>query len=1021
MSQSVSTVEQLYQALLKTRTADPRSMRDREQELQAILRENGVLLKLQTIAITPSLDINVRQLAIIQAKNLVTTQWRSKIKNPEADQAIMRTNILQMVGEPDDIIAHNNETMAARVARIDYPRIWPNLLTQLVEIIGAHAGSITSPTLNESSLRLKRALRLMNVILKEFGTMRSPLGTKVNTQAVAETHNFISNLAQQMSKHVESTLNPGNVGDPAMLYAIEISHLSWKCWSKVVLWVWNKQKTQEEEQAFNNFFAFTINQLQGLWSFRTALAEALYLKQIPASDVTIKTLELITRRVKAFGKGFRRMQQTGIVRFVTLPGCSQLVLYYWDRVMEATNALPEYTADSPHAVYPVQLLVQCLAIFKDSLAQWSPSRKASGTQLDPNNETLPLEFVTNAVSMLITRLLPLKAADLKKWEDDPEDWVNTEEKDNEAWEYDLRACSERVLVTLAHQYPDYITPLLQQLFVTVVLVPPTDLNGILSREAVYCALGRCSARLRDAVSYEQWLPILDSESQEINPQYRIVKRRIAWLIGRWHYEKPGPAATSKIWEILRRLLTDPSAGTDSVVRFTAAAAVKDCVDTLDFNLELFEPFLGDFVRALMTLVHQSDTTENKRRVVDSLTVVLKRSKQKVAPFLPEILGPFPAMWTEADNDYLLKGSLIHLISVAVESSAEHSNQLLPLAIPLIKESLSPLAKAQLEGDGLILWATALKEAVSLSTATSPNLVELLPQAIHMLENDLDVLGHVTWILESYYILDADSILQLCAPQLFTAYAAALKQAVNTNQKDLLESIALLIQLSSSSLSWAGPMHTSGLFAQIVKHLTDGRGSSIVLVEDLSVFSRMLLQDPTVFDQLVVETAKTKAISVEEQYDKLLDQWWRQFDSIAEPHLRKLSAMGLANLATIGRPEVVKRLSNEIANTWLDVLGEMKEALSEDTEHYSSHLHMYWSQNGGEPPESFMRDSFESLEESRRKTLWQKDPVQTVKLTSFIDEKLKAIGAAIGPEAFQKEFMEKADPAVIKQLKEALSQ
>ena len=53
----------------------------------------------------------------------------------------------------------------------------------------------------------------------------------------------------------------------------------------------------------------------------------------------------------------------------------------------------------------------------------------------------------------------------------------------------------------------------------------------------------------------------------------------------------------------------------------------------------------------------------------------------------------------------------------------------------------------------------------------------------------------------------------------------------------------------------------------------------------------------------------------------------QFDNMSEPRLRKLTAMGIANLVATGRPEVLDRLSTEIFNLWIDVFGEIKEALN----------------------------------------------------------------------------------------------
>lgn len=57
--------------------------------------------------------------------------------------------------------------------------------------------------------------------------------------------------------------------------------------------------------------------------------------------------------------------------------------------------------------------------------------------------------------------------------------------------------------------------------------------------------------------------------------YTIVKRRIAWLIGKWVSEECCLPNHPRIWEILVHLI---SPEIETVVRLTAAAALKDCVD-----------------------------------------------------------------------------------------------------------------------------------------------------------------------------------------------------------------------------------------------------------------------------------------------------------------------------------------------------------------------------------------------------------------------------------------------------------
>ena len=257
------------------------------------------------------------------------------------------------------------------------------------------------------------------------------------------------------------------------------------------------------------------------------------------------------------------------------------------------------------------------------------------TRVDLSCVALSREFVENAVRLLVTRLIPLRTSDLQGWISDPEEWVNVEEKEDEQWEFELRVrvpcsmllalrlvevyydaqpCSERVLMTLANQYGSFVTPLLAASFkqimgkyapkssdflLTGILVQPVvDLPAVIQKEALYCAIGRCSTHLKDVIPFQGWLTYaLASEVRENNARsvldipiipidhshipvisYPIIKRRIAWLIGKWVNNMCARADSPAIWEVLVHLLRDRGPGTDAVVRFTAATVVKICVD-----------------------------------------------------------------------------------------------------------------------------------------------------------------------------------------------------------------------------------------------------------------------------------------------------------------------------------------------------------------------------------------------------------------------------------------------------------
>jgi hypothetical protein len=51
----------------------------------------------------------------------------------------------------------------------------------------------------------------------------------------------------------------------------------------------------------------------------------------------LRTITVLTRHIRLFGKFFRRMQQLSHERFVLLPTSGDLIMFYWSQVVESTN------------------------------------------------------------------------------------------------------------------------------------------------------------------------------------------------------------------------------------------------------------------------------------------------------------------------------------------------------------------------------------------------------------------------------------------------------------------------------------------------------------------------------------------------------------------------------------------------------------------------------------------------------------------------------------------------------------
>jgi hypothetical protein len=76
----------------------------------------------------------------------------------------------------------------------------------------------------------------------------------------------------------------------------------------------------------------------------------------------------------------------------------------------------------------------------------------------------------------------------------------------------------------------------------------------------------------------------------------------------------------------------------------------------------------------------------------------------------------------------------------------------------------------LDEDGLNLWLAALRNTLTLSSVNgAPALFDLFPQALLLLSTNLDLLGKAANIIESYLLLDAASLLQVCQPFFDTSH------------------------------------------------------------------------------------------------------------------------------------------------------------------------------------------------------------------------------------------------------------
>lgn len=85
-------------------------------------------------------------------------------------------------------------------------------------------------------------------------------------------------------------------------------------------------------------FQYSAVQLRGLYETRISILMDLRSAATQPDPIALHSLNLLYKYVRTFGKFFRRVQHLDVTRFVELPLCDDLILYYWEKVVQANSS-----------------------------------------------------------------------------------------------------------------------------------------------------------------------------------------------------------------------------------------------------------------------------------------------------------------------------------------------------------------------------------------------------------------------------------------------------------------------------------------------------------------------------------------------------------------------------------------------------------------------------------------------------------------------------------------------------------
>ncbi|XP_053445964.1 importin-11 isoform X2 [Nycticebus coucang] len=968
---SASTV--VLQVLTQATSQDTAVLKPAEEQLKQWETQPGFYSVLLNIFTNHTLDINVRWLAVLYFKHGIDRYWRRVAPHAlsEEEKTTLRAGLITNFNEPINQIATQIAVLIAKVARLDCPRQWPELIPTLIESVKV-----------QDDLRQHRALLTFYHVTKTLASKRLAADRKLFYDLASGIYTFACSLwnhhtdtfLQQVSSHNEA----------AVLSALERTLLSLKVLRKLTVNGFVEPHKNMEVMGF----------LHGIFE---------RLKQFLECSRNIGTDNMCRDRL-----------EKTIILFtkVLLDFLDQHPFSFTPLIQRSLEFSVSYVfTEIGEGVTFERFIVQCMNLIKMIVKNYA--YKPSKNFEDSSPETLEAHKIkmafftyptlTEICRRLVSHYFLLTEEELTMWEEDPEGFT-VEETGGDSWKYSLRPCTEVLFIDIFHEYNQTLTPVLLEMMQT--LQGPTnveDMNALLIKDAVYNAVGLAAYELFDSVDFDQWFKNqLLPELQVIHNRYKPLRRRVIWLIGQWISVKFKSDLRPMLYEAICNLLQDQ----DLVVRIETATTLKLTVDDFEFRTDQFLPYLETMFTLLFQLLQQVTECDTKMHVLHVLSCVIERVNVQIRPYVGCLVQYLPLLWKQSEEHNMLRCAILTTLIHLVQGLGADSKNLYPFLLPIIQLStdVSQPPHVYLLEDGLELWLVTLEN----SPCITPELLRIFQNMSPLLELSSENLRTCFKIINGYIFLSSTEFLQTYAMGLCQSFCELLKEITTEGQVQVLKVVENALKVNPV----LSPQMFQPVFPCVFRGIIEGERYPVVMSTYLGVMGRVLLQNASFFSSLLNEMAHKFNQEMDQLLGNMIEMWVDRMDNITQPERRKLSALALLSLLPSDNSVIQDKfcgIINISVEGLHDVMTEDPETGTYKDCMLMSHLEEPKVTEDEEPP---------TEQDKRKKMLALKDPVHTVSLQQFVYEKLKAQQELLGEQGFQS-LMETVDTEIVTQLQEFL--
>ena len=552
------------------------------------------------------------------------------------------------------------------------------------------------------------------------------------------------------------------------------------------------------------------------------------------------------------------------------------------------------------------------------------------------------------------------------------------------------------------------------------------------KDSIYAAIGLAAPVLDKYPEFDMGSFIESTLVQEVQIQqqgYNILRRRAAILLGQWLLIKEG-LNRPLVYQIFQYLLNSGDHLNDQVVRVTAARQLKNVISPFEFAAEPFLPFVPAILSSLMTLTEEVELPETKIAILTTIGIIVDKLEQSVTPFVDQIISLLPPLWDQAGEEYLMKQTILGILSSLCTSMQAESRKYHALIVPLIQSSIEPSSETRvyLLEDALDLWTTVLTQTPS--DGTMSEIVALVQYIFPLFDVASDNLRKALEITELYIYLIPSTMLSNAV-----AILDPLVSVLGNLKRDASGMVTTIIDLLIRSADSLGGLPaireltqalvTSQLLSTVLSslrnayeaNLTTGPNKihakidGVVETDYLNIVARLAVASPELLLSALDATSYEGQPESNEPFERkigwLLTEWIDHMDMMSHPAHKKLNTLALTSLLETAQPWILSRLQS-LMSEWTSTITELVIDTSLDENVVDMRDSLVYND-----PEVLKQEGAEAPADERRRVLTFRDPVHRIDIRDYVKEKLAvAVQACGGMEAFQRDWVENVDADVV---------